>query len=273
MFRSVRRQLGLVATTLYVSATAWAAGPEAWDFWTASQPDGDPVDHSTWQHFLDRYLVERPDGATGVRYDAVTARDRDALDGYVAALTGLDPRQLDRDSQLAYWINLYNAQTVRVVLDNPDKDSILRMGGGFLHFSGPWKKKYLEIAGQPVSLDDIEHRILRPIWQDPRIHFVVNCASVGCPDLAATAFTAGNSERLMATGKTRYLNHPRGLHFDDDGTLVLSSIFKWYQEDFGGSRAALLDYLADARPDLAERLQQYAGSIDYEYDWSLNAAD
>jgi len=273
MSTTVRRRVLAAATTLYVSATAWAAGPEPWDYWLPSNPNGAAVNHSPWQGFLDRYLVELPDGSTRVRYDAVTAADRKALDDYLETLSTLDPRQLSRDTQLAFWINLYNAQTVRVVLDNPGKNSILRMGGGLLHFSGPWKKKYLAIAGQPISLDDIEHRILRPIWQDPRIHFAVNCASIGCPNLAPTAFTADNAEALMAAGKASYLNHPRGLHFDDDGTLVLSSIFEWYRVDFGGSRDALLDYLAEARPDLAGRLRNYSGPIDYEYDWSLNAAD
>lgn len=250
------------------------AAPAAnlWPYWDHSdEGNANAVDHSSWQALLHTYLVTTDDDRTLFRYAAVTARDRKRLDRYISRLAGIEPRALARAEQLPYWINLYNALTVRVVLDHPNEDSIRDMGGGWFG-SGPWNNALLTIAGQAVTLNDIEHRILRPIWKDRRIHFAVNCASVSCPNLASEAYTRENTQRLLQAGEANYLHHPRGLRFDSEGQLHLSSIFDWYQSDFGGSREALLDYLSGRRPDLAERLSRYRGAIRYDYDWSLNAA-
>ena len=266
--------LGALLTLACLSLQPVSAAPSSdlWPMWQASDETSDrSVDHSAWQRLLDRYLLVADDGPNLFRYGAVSADDRAALDDYLERLAGLDPRVLARAEQLAYWINLYNALTVQVVLHHPQEDSILGMGGGWFS-RGPWNETLLEIAGQPMTLNDIEHRILRPIWQDRRVHYAVNCASFSCPDLAPEAYTRDNAGRLMDAGEHSYLRHPRGLEFRPDGTLSLSSIFEWYVEDFGGSRDTLLAYLAEQRPELADRLQGYQGRIHYHYDWSLNAA-
>lgn len=231
-----------------------------------------PIDHAPWQAFLDRYLVATDDGRTLMRYGAVSANDRAALDRYLQALAAIDPTTLHRDDQYAYWINLYNALTVEVVLRNPGKRTIKQMGKG-LFSTGPWDDELISVGGSPLTLDDIEHRILRPTWKDHRVHFAVNCASVSCPNLAPEAYTAANLDRLLDAGERAYLHHPRGLEFLVDGTLQLSSLFDWYRKDFASDEAGLLRYLAGARPDLADRLLDFEGSIRYVYDWSLNGAD
>lgn len=266
--------LGVLLTLAALSIQPATAAPasDLWTMWQASdETSARSVDHGAWQQILDRYLVVSENGPNLFRYAAVSADDRAALDAYLERLSSADPRSLARDEQLAYWINLYNALTLQVVLDHPEEDSILGMGGGWFS-RGPWNEELLEIAGEPVTLNDIEHRILRPIWQDHRIHYAVNCASFSCPDLAPEAYTPENAGRLMDAGEHSYLRHPRGLEFRPDGTLRLSSIFEWYVEDFGGSRDTLLDYLADQRPDIAGRLRDYRGRILYHYDWSLNTA-
>jgi len=230
------------------------------------------VDHTAWQAFLDRYVVTTDDDRTLVRYQAVSADDRTALQLYIASLAALDPRTLDRDEQFAYWINLYNALTVEVVLGNPGKDGIKRMGNG-LFSTGPWDDELVQITGEPVTLNDIEHRILRPIWKDRRIHFAVNCASISCPNLATEAYTPENLDRLLDAGEQAYLQHPRGLRFLPDGTLQLSSILDWYRKDFAADQPGLLRYLGGVRPDLADRLLDHNGKIRFDYDWSLNGAD
>jgi hypothetical protein len=145
------------------------------------------------------------------------------------------------------------------------------MGRGLFSF-GPWNDEVATVAGQALTLNDIEHRILRPIWQDHRIHFAVNCASLGCPDLSANAYTAENLEQQLAQAELNYLNHPRGIRFDADGELVVSSIFDWYLEDFATDQSGLLRYLAQYHDEAGERLRSYAGRIRYHYDWSLNSA-
>jgi len=269
----MRRAL-LIPLTCVLTLTAYAAPPmDLWEFWNQYDPDRkESVDHSAWQSFLDRYLTTTDDGSTRLSYKAVTPVDRAALRQYLDSLAAIDPRRLDRDEQFAYWVNLYNALTVDVVLRNPGKNSIKRMGRG-LFSSGPWDDPLIEIAGRPVTLNDIEHRILRPIWKDHRIHFAVNCASLGCPDLALEAYTANNFTRLLDAGEAAYLGHSRGLRFLPDGTLALSSIFDWYGRDFAADRAGLLRYLARQREDVADRLLNYEGRIRFEYDWSLNSAE
>ncbi|MFW6094710.1 MAG: DUF547 domain-containing protein [Pseudomonadota bacterium] len=259
-----------------VAAGGLRAAPNAelWAVWREAAADdaGMRLEHGEWQTLLDRYLLATEDGRTVFAYDAVTPADRQRLERYLARLASIDPRKLARAEQLPYWINLYNALTVSVVLDHPDAPSIRRMGGGWFG-AGPWDDELLEIAGHAVTLNDIEHRILRPIWQDHRIHYALNCASVGCPNLAPRAYTRANAQRLLEAGEDAYLDHPRGVAFTEEGTLRLSSLFDWYLEDFGGSRAALLDYLAGERPGLAQRLTDYQGEIEFHYDWSLNDAE
>ena len=131
--------------------------------------------------------------------------------------------------------------------------------GGWL-FRGPWDDAIAKVAGRVLSLNDIEHGVLRPIWRDPRIHYALNCASIGCPNLAGRAYTREDLERLLLEeGARDYVNHPRGAAWQD-GELRASSIYDWYQEDFGGTEAGVLGHLLRyARPELAERLRGYVG--------------
>jgi len=264
MNRTVRRRLLAAATTLYVSATAWAAGLEPWEFWLPSNPDGAAVDHAPWQGFLDRYLVELSDGSTRVRYDDVTAADRKALDGYLATLSGLDPRRLSRDAQLAYWINLYNAATVDLILDHYPIDSIRDV-------DDPWGRPVATVMGRALTLGDIEHGIVRAVFGDPRIHYALNCASIGCPNLAGAPYAAETLEVMLDAAARAYVNHPRGVQVTD-GEVVVSKIYGWYREDFGAGEADVLDHIrAYADPPLLEALDGRDDIDSYAYDWSLNA--
>ena len=245
---------------------------EPWDTWVAADESNTAtIAHTDWQELLDSYLLTgTADGINLFDYRQVSDADRKRLQAYLARLADIDPREYARAEQLAYWINLYNALTVEVVLEHYPVRSIRKIYGGLLG-TGPWNEPLIEVAGQPLTLNDIEHRILRPIWRDPRIHFVVNCASLGCPDLAAEAYTAANTEALMTAGAQAFINHPRGASFRE-GRLYMSSIFDWYDSDFGATQEERLDYLAGfARAELADRLRGYDGRIRYDYDWNLNA--
>ena len=263
----------LAVGVLAASANGVAApAPEPWDLWDARVPENTArIDHSAWQGFLDLYLVAQPDGVNRVAYRRVTKDDRGRLQDYLDALSGIDPREYSSAEQMAYWINLYNALTVEVVLRYPKKRSILRMGEKLFSI-GPWDDKLITVAGEEITLNDIEHRILRPVFRDHRIHYAVNCASISCPNLVAEAYTRENTERLLSENERDYINHERGLRFDQRGRLVLSQIYKWYLEDFGSDTQALVTYLSRHHATASDRLAGFSGRIKYDYDWALNGA-
>ena len=262
--------LSLLAATTQL-ATA-APNAELWTFWDRSNESSQTrIDHQAWTQFLETYVKPDASGINKVAYESISAEGRQALKSYIKSLTELDPRDLSKSEQLAYWVNLYNALTVDVVLAYPKKKSILKMGEGFFSI-GPWDDELVEIAGQPITLNDVEHRILRPIWQDHRIHYAVNCASIGCPNLALTAYTSDNAETLLSQGEKDYINHPRGVTFDKKGRLQLSKIFDWYGGDFAQNEQELVEYLSRHHTALSDKLKNYSGKIRYEYDWNLNKA-
>jgi len=253
-----------------------AGGPKAdlWARWQAHDPAATArLDHGAWGRFLARYLRIEPRGANRLDYARVTAADKAGLAAYVAEMEAVAVSGLNRREQLAYWINLYNALTVKVMLDHWPVTSIrdIDISPG-LFSDGPWGKKLVVVMGEKLALDDIEHRILRPIWKDPRIHYAVNCASIGCPDLAPQPFTGDIADRMLNAAAQTYVNSPRGVRIDGDGRLVVSKIYDWFIDDFGGTEAGVLAHLAQhAGPDLKPRLAGRTAIDDYAYDWRVNA--
>lgn len=246
---------------------------ELWERWTAHDPDSTTsIDHGFWGGFLRWYVIDDEDGGNRIGYARVSPSDRTGLANYISRLSAVRVSKLNRAEQKAYWINLYNALTVTVVLDAFPVRSIREINISPGRFSvGPWGKKLIAIEGEEVSLDDIEHRILRPIWKDPRIHYAINCAAIGCPDLMAEAVTPANIESYLEHGARSYINHPRGSRIED-GELVLSHLYFWYEEDFGGTDAALIAHLRKyAMGDLAVALETVTNISVGDYDWTLNA--
>jgi hypothetical protein len=267
---------GLLLIALLAPHSMAAPKSELWSYWGAYQSQSRiKVDHQIWQALLSRYVLLSDDGIHRVAYGEFDETAKAKLREYLDAMSRIAPTQLNRDEQLAYWINLYNAQTIQVVLDHPRKKSILSMGPFFS--LGPWDEPYLTIENKPVTLNDIEHRILRPIWQDHRLHYVLNCASIGCPNLSQTAYRATSIAQQMADAQIAFLQHPRAISFTDRGELQLTSLFDWYLADFAPDVFGLLAYLAVQRPDLAADLAAMAGNADakinYVYDWDLNVVD
>ena len=222
---------------------------------------------------LDRYLVANdPSDVNLFNYKGVRKSDRAVLDNYLGAMQKLDPRSYNKAEQQAYWINLYNALTVQLILDNYPVKSITKLGESLFAF-GPWDDDAAVVQGKTLSLNHIEHKILRPIWKDPRIHYAVNCASYSCPNLSAKAFTAKNTEQLLNDGAIAYVNHPRGVTVKGED-LLISSIYDWYLVDFGDNQKSLLKHLKQyAKPDLKKQLDAFnskRGDIEHNYDWSLN---
>ena len=267
----------LVAAALLVVTPSFAlAAPSSalLEFWNASdETNAETIDHSAWQNLLTAYLSSHPSGVNRFDYAALKASDEDRtkLADYLAHLQAHDPRTYARAEQKAYWINFYNALTVQVVVNAYPVDSIRDIHESWIPLSGPWDDVHATVAGQELTLNNIEHGILRPIWRDNRIHYAVNCASYGCPNQSPAVFTAANTEELLDASARAYINHPRGVDFVADDFLVISSIYDWYVEDFGGNQTSVLAHLIQyAEAGLVARLKEFAGSVDYEYDWNLN---
>jgi len=266
------RFLLLAAVPLLAAAAAFAAPkPDLWPRWEAHAPESTAtVDHEAWSAFLSRYLVtDHPSGVNRVRYADVSAADKADLARYVASLEAAPVSKRSRPEQRAYWINLYNALTVKVILDHYPVESIREIKSGWFS-PGPWDLKLATVEGEALTLNDIEHRILRPIFKDNRVHYAVNCASIGCPNLQPEAFTAENTEGLLERGAREYVNHPRGARVEG-GRLTASSIYDWFQVDFGGSEEGVLRHLRRyAEGELADALRNFGGKVSYGYDWNLN---
>lgn len=263
----------LLLTSLLTTTTLAAPDAELLPQWTATQADSSrTIDHSEWQRFLDSYLQRDRFGQHYFAYRQVSEADARQLKRYLTRLGDARPRDLNRNEQMAYWLNLYNAATVDLILDHYPVDSIRKIKGGWFN-TGPWDEPLVGVGDEQLSLNDIEHGILRPIWRDPRIHYAVNCASLGCPNLPARAVTAENLETQLETAARQFVNHTRGVRFEGN-KLTLSSIYKWYSDDFGADQDELIEHLRQyAKPKLGARLDGYRGRIDYDYDWSLNEVE
>jgi hypothetical protein len=266
----------IFAVMLAHSMVHAAPKAELWARWQKHDPAStQKIDHSAWDRFLKQYVVApHPSGINRVRYQAVTPEDLKSLKSYLQSTQTVPISSYNRAEQQAYWINLYNAFTVDLILSRFPVASIrdINISPGLLA-RGPWGAKLLTVEGEKLSLDDIEHRILRPIWKDNRVHYAVNCASLGCPNLQALAYTASNTEALLEKGAREFINHPRGVAIAK-GRLQVSSIYIWFQEDFGRDAEDLMEHWqAYADATLAEALEKYNGGLAHDYDWRLNGTE
>jgi hypothetical protein len=194
--------------------------------------------------------------------------DEGKLDRYLEILEKTDTKALSRNEQFAFYINAYNAWTIKLILSAyPDIESIKDLGS---LFKSPWKKKIVRIDGEILTLDNIEHDILRPRFQDPRIHFAVNCASKGCPPLRSEPYQGHVLDQQLTEMTVAFINDPDRNRLQGN-SLYVSSIFKWFSEDFNDDIVGF--FMKYAKGELREELKRKAGGIEIEYldyDWSLN---
>jgi len=246
-------RLFIVSLLIWATSAAAASAPPA----AAAAPL-----HAEFSRLLSTYVQDHL-----VDYDAWCAAPADvaALHDYVNNLAALDPADWPRDDALAYWLNLYNAVTLRLILDNHPLESIKDIGG--LLKKSPWKRKLVTVGGRELTLNDIENNIVRPTFKDPRVHFALNCASMGCPPLASAAFLPATLDAQLDAGAKLAMNGARWVEVQGQD-LNLTKIFDWYGKDFGPDEAAILAFIRRYRdtplPNGKLKLHYVA------YDWSLN---
>ena len=241
--------------------------------WQAHNPASETgIEYDSWENILSRHVHTDNTGVARFAYGAVTEKDKQALDDIIEIWSALPISDYSRAEQLPYWVNLYNALTVRLVVEHYPLDSIqdIDISPG-LFSSGPWDAELVTVEGRALSLNDIEHRILRPIWDDARLHYALNCASVGCPNLRAVPWRAADMDAALDAAARAYVNDARGFHIDASGNAIVSKIYAWFVEDFGGDEAGVLKHLRTyAEGETAEKLENTESLHASAYDWRLN---
>jgi hypothetical protein len=220
------------------------------------------VDNRLWGELLQRHVKGGAVDYSGIQ------KEENTLDRYLEILAAVKPNALDDKERMAFYINLYNAWTVKLILGKyPDVKSIKELG---TLFASPWKKKIVRVDGKVITLDDVEHNILRPVFKDPRVHFAVNCASKGCPPLRPEPYSGGTLDAQLDDASISFLNDPERNRLEGN-VLHVSKIFKWFKGDFTeGVPAFFRKY---AKGDLLRMLTEKKGDIKVkhlDYDWSLN---
>jgi hypothetical protein len=191
------------------------------------------------------------------------------LEALLERMAAVDPDALARPERLAFYINAYNLWTIRLILDHWPGIRSIKEAGSLLR--SPWKRPFVRLAGKTVSLDDIEHGILRRHYPDPRLHFVLNCASKSCPPLLSEPYRGQTLEAMLEARTRACLNDPAAVRVSD-GRLYVSRLFDWYAEDFGGKQGVVDFIRRYADPALAAALDGLSDRqpVFMEYDWSLN---
>lgn len=232
-------------------------------------------DHSGFTEILGSIVTA--DGF--VRYDRLVSRHLEALEAYIRSLEAMDAERfsaLSRNFRLAFWLNAYNAYTLQLMAQHPGADSIrnLRSGNPDWAFDEPVARlgHLAELGREVLSLNDIEHRIIRPEFRDARIHFVLVCAATSCPPLHREAFDGGDLDRTLDRLTRAFATDRRHVRLEGEEVHV-SRLFEWFSEDFdaahGSARAYLLHYLPAEHPVRAA-LEGGAPLRFLEYDWSIN---
>ncbi|MFH1930554.1 MAG: DUF547 domain-containing protein [Pseudomonadota bacterium] len=220
------------------------------------------VDNSIYAELLGKYVK---DGVVDYEsFKNVEAK----LEQYLKVLEKTDTKTLSCNEQFAFYVNAYNAWTIKLILSGyPGIKSIKDLGS---LFKSPWKKKICRIDGKIIALDDIEHNILRPRFTDPRVHFAINCAAKSCPPLRSEPYSGGELDQQLDEMTRAFINDLESNHLEDH-TLYVSSIFKWFAEDFNKDIVGF--FLKYAKGDLKEQLEANKEKIEVkylDYDWSLN---
>ena len=230
-----------------------------------SADDADAV-HAPYSALLQKYVQ-----GNGVAYDAwdKNAADLQSLKDYLAEMAAQNPGDWEKDRALAYWLNLYNALTLNLILENYPVKSIKDLGS---LLKSPWNKEIVTVAGKELTLNNIEHNIIRPRFDDPRIHFALNCAAVSCPPLASYAFLPSKLEAQLDAVCQNALAQKNWLQLKDN-TILVTKIMDWYGNDFRSGGGSIRTFLAKYQPEDKESILDENNKLEFmDYDWALNRA-
>lgn len=219
------------------------------------------LEHKTWTKLLKKYVTE--DGQ--VNYSGFKTEEK-ALDDYLAVLSQHHPDDSwKKEDQLAYWINAYNAFTVKLIVKNLPVKSIKDLGGGIYKVNTPWDIKFIEIGDETYDLNNIEHGIVRKQFKDPRVHFALNCASVSCPKLRNEAYVGSKIDAQLDAQSNYFINN-KSKNQISKSTATISKIFNWFEGDFkeSGGVVKFINKYSDIKMTEETKISYL------DYDWNLN---
>lgn len=229
-----------------------------------NSPSVTTVDHGIYASLLKKYVKNGRVNYQGFKIEETK------LDEYLKVLENTDVTSLSPSEQFAYYTNAYNAWTIKLILSGyPDISSIKDLGS---FIKTPWKRKIVRTEGKVLTLDDIEHNILRPQFKDPRVHFAINCAAVSCPPLRSEPYQGNILDQQLNESTRAFINNPKRNYFEGN-TLYVSKIFKWFAEDFDHDVVGFVS--AYAGDDFKRQLEEKKDILEVKflhYDWSLNGS-
>lgn len=230
------------------------------------------ISHQEWQELLTTRVITNKEGINLVDYPNLTAVEEKKLNQYIERLSKINIRDYNRNEQLAFWINLYNALIVQLVIQYYPIDTVheINISPGIFN-AGPWGANLLTIDGDHLSLDMIQNSILRAIWNDPRIHYALNDGSIGAANLSKQAYQGAIVDEQLNAAARNYINSLRGVQVIDD-KLIVSKIYRWYLADFGESEVDIIYHLSQfADRTLSAHLKHIKNINSYIYNWHLNS--
>lgn len=259
---------------LYCQLATASFNKRLWTEWQATNPISQKIiSHHQFQVVLDDIIMTDPEGINLIDYSKMTTEHKKNLRQYILNLTTLPIGSYNRCEQLAYWINLYNALTIDVVSKYYPVESIqeINISPGLFNI-GPWGANIIRVNGVDLSLEDIHNRIIRPIWNDPRTHYAVHNATIGGANISKKAFKGETLSKQLNQAASDYINSLRAVQIINN-ELVISKVFDWFKDDFGGSDEHIIQHIRDyAKPPLKKKMTNISKISTYHYNWHLNAA-
>ncbi|USQ13465.1 DUF547 domain-containing protein [Legionella lytica] len=274
MFKTiVRNQFFVLLLLLFTGLTHASFYKSLWPQWEVNNPlSKEIISHQLWQDFLNRRIITSPENINLVDYAHFSQTDLNLLKDYLRDMAQINIDNYNRAEQLAYWINVYNALTVQTIANYYPISTIQEVNISPGLFSvGPWGANLITIKKTTLSLDDINNRIIRPIWNDARTHYALNNASIGAPNLSKTAYHGYNLEEQLNKAALTYVNSLRGVSVIE-GRLIISKLYDWYEEDFGGTKQDVITHLLQFAKEPLQSQLKHTNTIDsYVYNWHLNS--
>ncbi|MBA3536422.1 MAG: DUF547 domain-containing protein [Tatlockia sp.] len=243
-----------------------------WPKWEVNNPlSQNTIPHDDWQEFLNRRVMTNEESINLVDYAHINSEDQALLKRYIDKMSKIDIDIYNRNEQLAFWINLYNALTVQVIANYYPVGSIeeINISPGLFSI-GPWGKKLVIVDESPLSLEEIQNRIIRPVWNDQRTLYAINNGAIGAANLSKKAYKGTTLEAALDEVTFDYINSLRGVQVIE-GALIVSKIYDWFNEDFGGTEQDVINHIQQfAKEPLLSQLKHVNKIESYIYNWHLN---